>query len=83
MKLFLRHATAKDCVRRAIKVALLVGTILALINHSDLLFHPNFTAARVLRILLTYFVPYAVATYSSAMEARSKELHQLEEGGNL
>ena len=77
MRLFWEYATRRECVYRAVKVALLVGTILALINHSDLLFHKDLNPARIFRILLTYFVPYAVSTYSSAMQALASERRNL------
>ncbi len=49
--------------RRSLAVALIVGTILNLINQGDALFEAgsvNFT-----KILLTYAVPYLVATYGA------------------
>ncbi len=49
--------------RRSIVVALIVGTILNLINQGDVLFgegHVNFA-----KILLTFAVPYCVATYGA------------------
>lgn len=52
-------------VMRAIKVSLVVGTLLALINHYPKIMDWSFTAETVFQIMLTYFVPYAVSTYSS------------------
>ncbi len=49
--------------RRSIVVALIVGTILNLINQGDALFgegHLNFA-----KIILTFAVPYCVATYGA------------------
>ncbi len=49
--------------RRSLIVALLVGTLLNLINQGDALLlgsHLNFT-----KIILTYAVPYGVATYGA------------------
>jgi hypothetical protein len=49
--------------RRSLYVAIVVGTILNLINQGDTLFGPmsvNWT-----KIMLTYFVPYAVSTYGA------------------
>lgn len=56
---------SKDVVTRAIKVSLLVGTLLALINHFPSIMAFSFTIETVLQITLTYFVPYAVSSYSS------------------
>jgi len=80
MKLFLKHATARVCVLRAVKVALVVGTILALINHYDAIFTLSLTATNVFQILLTYLVPYSVATFGSAMQARHMELEGSRKG---
>jgi prepilin-type processing-associated H-X9-DG protein len=49
--------------RRSFFVALIVGTILNLINRGDVLFgdgHVNLT-----KVILTYAVPYCVATYGA------------------
>ena len=51
--------------RRSFLVALIVGTILNLINQGDALFgqgHLNLT-----KIFLTYAVPYCVATYRRSL----------------
>ena len=50
---------------RAFKVALVVGTILVLINHLDAFIAGEVGTGRVLQMFLTYFVPYGVSTYSS------------------
>jgi len=56
---------SKDVVTRALKVSLLVGTVLALINHFSTIMTLSFTIETVLQIALTYCVPYAVSSYSS------------------
>lgn len=57
----LRHPiTAK----RALKVALVVGTILVAINQGDVLLHGHLPP--IWKIILTYMVPYSVSSYSSA-----------------
>ena len=49
------------------KVALLVGSILALINYGDRIFlHYDMRALDWLKIGVTYCVPYCVATYGAA-----------------
>ena len=73
MKAFIRHAIAKASLFRSIKIALVVGTILALINHYGSIFHGTLTWANIFQIVLTYFVPFGVATYSAAMQAREDE----------
>lgn len=49
--------------RRSLVVALIVGTILNLINQGDALL--NGTAINIAKIILTYAVPYFVATYGA------------------
>jgi len=78
MKLFFKHAKRRDCINNSIKAALLVGTILALINHYDGIFMGTLDATEIFQILLTYLVPYSVATYGFAINARSSELKELE-----
>lgn len=62
---FLELAMLPDVRKRAFKVALLVGTVLALINHADALVNDAFGVKNAVQVILTYFVPYAVATYSA------------------
>lgn len=49
--------------RRSLVVALIVGTILNLINQGDALL--SGTTINVTKIVLTYAVPYCVATYGA------------------
>jgi hypothetical protein len=60
-----RLATRRDVVRRATKVAILVGTILLAINHGDALLMGQLDGVRLTKILLTYLVPYLVSTYAA------------------
>lgn len=55
---------------RAIKVGVIVGTILMVINHGDTLLNGNITAGTAMKIALTYLVPYVVSTYASVCTAR-------------
>ena len=50
---------------RAIRVALIVGTILVGINQSDVLLSGHLTALVAAKIGLTYLVPFSVSTYSA------------------
>ncbi len=61
----LRIACSKNVVTTAIKVALVVGTVLALINHLPALLENNMTQQNIWQIVLTYLVPYSVSTYSA------------------
>ena len=66
---FARHACEKNCVLRSLKVALFVGTVLAFINHYDAIISGSLSTAGVVQILVTYAVPYCVATFGSASQA--------------
>ncbi len=68
---WLKMAFQKTVYTRAIKVALVVGTILALINHGDTLLQGTFSAKALFQIALTYLVPYAVSTYANVQEIRN------------
>jgi hypothetical protein len=46
-------------------VALLVGTVLFLINQSDVVLRGELTTLVVAKIGLTYMVPFSVSTYSA------------------
>jgi len=58
-----RCAVSDDVPRRSFYVALVVGTILNLINQGDALF--GMASINWLKIMLTYLVPYAVCTYGA------------------
>jgi thiamine transporter ThiT len=73
MKSFLQNATNKACVLRSLKIALVVGTVNGLITQFDAVYQRSVTATNVVQIFLTYTVPYCVATFSSAMQARFDE----------
>ena len=66
---------AVDVRRRAFKIALIVGTLLVLINHGPALLFDFSTSisepARLAQIVLTYFVPYGVSSYSSVAAKRN------------
>ncbi len=57
-------------LRRSLIVALIVGTILTLLNQGDNLFSGNWSNALYWKIPLTYCVPFLVATYGALTAAR-------------
>lgn len=65
MRRWLAAAARPDVVRRSIKVCLLVGTLLVLINYTDRAVNGDLTLLDVLKMLLTYAVPYCVSTFVS------------------
>lgn len=55
---------------RALKIALVVGTILATINHGDAILEASMTTTAWVKVLLTFCVPYGVSWYSAAQAER-------------
>lgn len=70
----LRLALSRSVVRRALRVATVVGALLVIINHGDALIHGDVSPVRLFRMALTVLVPYCVSTYSSVSALRDKEL---------
>jgi len=67
---FFALAKRPEVVQTALKVALVVGTVLCLINHAPAMISHQFSAANLLQMVLTYLVPYCVSTYSSVKMIR-------------
>jgi len=65
-------ALSREVVVTALKVSLVVGTILALINHGAGIIQLALTGESILQIALTYLVPYSVSTYSSVQAIRTR-----------
>ena len=57
----LRICLRKEHLRSTIKIALIVGTILFLINQADVVLRGNATAATWLKVGLSYCVPFVVS----------------------
>jgi ABC-type multidrug transport system permease subunit len=60
----------KQNIRRAIIVAIVIGSVLNIINSYDVFLAGNFTNRNVLRIVLTYITPFCVSLYSSIKAAK-------------
>ncbi|WDE01461.1 nitrate/nitrite transporter NrtS [Thalassomonas actiniarum] len=58
-------ATRAKVITRSLKVALIVGTILVMINQLDVFLSGQLALGNYIQILLTYCVPYCVSTYAS------------------
>jgi hypothetical protein len=70
---FWKHATRRHTVTRSLWVAFVVGTILGAINHYDMFVDRVYPPRRIAQILVTYLVPYCVATYGAAREGMRRE----------
>jgi hypothetical protein len=64
-------AVSPEIVKRSLKVSAIVGSLLALINHGDKIIALSLDAPIWLKIVLTYLVPYCVATWAAVQTVRS------------
>jgi len=69
LALFLRGGT----IRTALPVALLVGTVLSLINQSYIIVRGQATIATWLSVALDYCVPFLVSSYGFLSAHRKRE----------
>jgi hypothetical protein len=68
---FLKPASQKDSLKRALRVAILVGIILNIINNPSL-FQLSTDGINVYGVLLTFLVPFCVPLYSPVLANRKK-----------
>lgn len=59
---------------RAIKISLIIGTLLTIINQGDMIINGTFPP--LWKIILTYLVPFSVSSYSSAKLLREINIKQ-------
>ena len=67
-------AFRKDVFLRAFKMALIVGIILAIINHGDHIFLGTMTVTNWTKILITFCVPFCVSTVFSVLTIKKEQL---------
>ena len=67
---FLSIALSPTVRLTAARIALLVGSVLCVINHAPDLMRGSFNSINLLQIMLTYAVPYCVSTFSSVKMIR-------------
>ena len=65
LRTWLAVARRRSVVVRALKFAVVVGAVIAAINHGDAILAGDVDARRVLKMLVTALVPYTVSTLSS------------------
>ncbi|WP_420413473.1 nitrate/nitrite transporter NrtS [Roseibium sp.] len=66
-------ALGKPALKRAAVIAAIVGTLLACINHGDRMLLGTLDTAGVLKIVLTYFVPFSVSLVSSVLAVKDQQ----------
>ncbi|MDQ6987042.1 MAG: nitrate/nitrite transporter NrtS [Mariprofundaceae bacterium] len=80
MRTAIKIATRWEVIRTATKFALIVGPVLALINHGDAIFAGTMQMLDWLKVGLTMIVPYTVSTLSSISAYRSCKIKPPEIG---
>ncbi len=67
----LKQAVSNGVILRSLKVAIVVGTALNFINQYDAIFGNS--SFSILKAVLTYCVPFCVATYGAVMAMEAAE----------
>ncbi|MDA9806337.1 nitrate/nitrite transporter NrtS [Alphaproteobacteria bacterium] len=62
-----------DVFFRALKMASIVGIILAAINHGDHILLGTMTVTNWVKVLITFCVPFCVSTISSALAIKREQ----------
>ena len=66
-------AFRKDVFFRAFKMALIVGVVLAIINHGDHIFLGTMKVTNWIKIFVTFCVPFCVSTISSVLAIKKEQ----------
>jgi hypothetical protein len=67
IRIFFRIAATRGTIVTGIKVALIVGCILNLINQGELFIHAAWGEIQWPKVLLTFCVPFCVSVYSATV----------------
>ena len=73
MRGILAYCLEPDTLLRSSRTALVVGTILALINHGQDLLGGQLSPRWIIPMLVTYLVPFSVATYGQVQGKRQRD----------
>lgn len=73
----LEAALSRPVMKRAAIIATIVGTILGLINHGDKMLDGTLDGTGLIKIVLTYFVPFSVSLVSSVLTVMDQEKARL------
>ena len=71
---WLRIALRPDICRRSVKIALVVGSVLVLINYGDSFLDGNISVRELVKIGMTFCVPFCVATDSSVCAVKATQM---------
>ena len=65
--------TRSDVILRALKMASIVGIVLAIINHGDHILLGTMNVTNWIKVLITFCVPFCVSTISSVLAIRREQ----------
>ena len=77
LHILVSYGLERDTLICSTKTALVVGTVLGLINHGQALLAGRFTIEHLGPLLLTYLVPFSVATYGQIQGKRQRDQQNL------
>jgi len=64
----------KKNISRALLTALLIGTMLNIINSYEVFMEGKMTSRNIIRVMLTYITPFCVSLYSSMKAVKQLSL---------
>ena len=73
LRTFLVYSLEQDTLARSVRTALVVGTLLGIINHYPALLALSVPPTEALQIVVTYLVPFSVATYAQVQAKRQRD----------
>ena len=77
MKDWFRIALRPDICRRSTKIALVVGSVLVLINYGDSFLDGNISVRDLVKMGMTFCVPFCVSTFSSVLAIKKEQLSKI------
>jgi hypothetical protein len=78
IRVFLKYTFEGDTLSRSIKIALVVGSILATINHVQDILSGQLSWHWIVPMLVTYLVPFSTATFGQVQGKRQRDkLHSM------
>jgi len=64
-EIIIRTFCDSQTITQSIKISIVVGTILNIINQGDFIFNMMFDSINYFKLFLTYLVPFCVSTYTA------------------
>ena len=66
INLYITILCDKEILLKAMKISLIVGTLLNIINQGVYLFNFDFQNLNLIKLILTYIIPFFVSSYTAA-----------------